>query len=269
MKRLVASAAVFGALTMASANAADMPMKAPPAPIVAPWNWTGFYAGLNIGYSWGNSDTDAAFFNNTTGALLFAANSDFHLNGVIGGGQIGYNWQWSNFVLGVEADIQASGQKGDTTFLCPGTVCNLGLTALPAGSAPVGVGSFNQKLDWFGTLRARAGVTVTPTILAYVTGGLAYGHVETDGTLTGFTGGGVATSSAFSSDKTKTGWTVGGGIEGRLTGNWTGKVEYLYMDLGTVDTTGLLTTNFIPIRAQFSSKITDNIVRVGLNYKFN
>ena len=162
MKRLVASAAVFGVLTMASANAADMPMKAPPAPIVAPWNWTGFYAGLNIGYSWGNSDTDAAFFNNTTGALLFAANSDFHLNGVIGGGQIGYNWQWSNFVLGVEADIQASGQKGDTTFLCPGTVCNLGLTALPAASASVGVGSFNQKLDWFGTLRARAGVTVTP-----------------------------------------------------------------------------------------------------------
>jgi outer membrane immunogenic protein len=187
---------------------------------------------------------------------------------VVGGGQIGYNWQWSNVVLGVEADIQASGQKGDAAFLCPGTVCNVGLTAIPAANAPV-AGTFNQKLDWFGTLRGRAGITVTPTILAYVTGGLAYGHIETDGILTGFTAGGLATSSAFSSDKTKTGWTVGGGIEGRITGNWTGKVEYLYMDLGTVDTTGLLTTNFIPIRAQFSSKITDNIVRVGVNYKFN
>jgi outer membrane immunogenic protein len=268
MKRFVASAAVLGALTVVSANAADMPMKAPPAPVVAPWTWTGFYAGLNIGYSWGRSDTDLALFDNTTGALLAAGNQDFHLNGVIGGGQIGYNWQWSNFVLGVEADIQGSGQKGDAAFLCPGTVCNAGLTAVAAANAPV-AGTFNQKLDWFGTLRARAGVAVTPTILAYVTGGLAYGHVETDGTLTGFTGGGVATSSAFNSGKTKAGWTVGGGVEGRITGNWTAKVEYLYMDLGTVDTTGLLTTNFIPIRAQFSSKITDNIVRVGFNYKFN
>lgn len=200
--------------------------------------------------------------------MLAAGNQDFHLNGVIGGGQIGYNWQSSNFVLGVEADIQGSGQKGDAAFLCPGAVCNAGLTAIAAANAPV-AGTFNQELDWFSTLRARAGMGVTPTVLAYVTGGLAYGHVHTDGTLTGFTGGGVATSSAFSSGKTKAGWTVGGGVEGRITGNWTAKVEYLYMDLGTVDTTGLLTTNFIPIRAQFSSKITDNIVRVGFNYKFN
>jgi len=256
-KLLICAIAALGGLGVTSARAADA------------WNWTGFYAGLNIGYSWGHSATDVSFFNNTTNVLLTTASKSFSMDGVIGGGQIGYNWQWDKWVFGLEADLQASGQKGDTTFNCPGTICNFGLTAVAATVAPVNVTTFDQKLDWFGTLRGRLGLTVTPTILAYVTGGLAVGHIETDGNMTGFTGGGLATSSTFGNSTTKTGWTIGGGLEGRLWGRWTGKIEYLYMDLGTVDTTGLLTTNFIPIRAEFSSKITDNIVRVGLNYKLN
>ena len=86
-------------------------------------------------------------------------------------------------------------------------------------------------------MRARLGVTPAPTVLAYVTGGLAYGEIETSGILSTTTILLVPVSTAFSQSNTKAGWTVGGGIEGRLSANWTGKIEYLYMDLGTVSGT--------------------------------
>ena len=115
---------------------------------------------------------------------------------------------------------------------------------------------------------------MTPTTLLYVTGGLAVGHIKTDGTITGFINAvppGNLTTSAFSNSNTKAGWVVGLGAETQVSGRWTAKLEYLYMDLGRVNTSGLNTNPgiIIPLNAQFSSRITDNILRVGLNYKFN
>jgi outer membrane immunogenic protein len=273
MKKIIGAGIGLLALTGVAA-AADLAKKAPvykaPPVIVDPWSWTGFYIGLNAGYSWGKSDTDATFRNNTTGVLLAASSSSFKLNGGIAGGQIGANWQSGVWVLGLEADIQWSGQKGSTNFLCPviglGGPCNL-ITGGP-GVGVVPTASFNQKLEWFGTVRGRLGVTPTPTTLLYVTGGLAYGEIETDGVITGTTVLGVATSSTFSQSVVKTGWTVGAGLEGRLSGNWTGKIEYLYMDLGSVSGFGTLLTSNPPLRFDYSSRITDNILRVGINYKF-
>jgi outer membrane immunogenic protein len=273
MKKIISAGIGLLALTGAAA-AADLPVKAPvykaPPVVVDPWTWTGFYIGVNVGYSWGKSETDATFTNNTTGVLLAAGSSDFKLNGAIGGGQIGANWQNGIWVIGGEADIQWSGQKGSTTFSCPtpaiGGPCNT-LTFGPGfGVSPTA--AFDQKLEWFGTVRARLGVTPAPTVLLYVTGGWAFGEIQTDGVISGFSGAGVAVSSAFSHSTTKSGWTVGGGIEGRLSGNWTGKIEYLYMDLGSVSGTATLLTSTPPLRFDYSSRITDNIVRVGLNYKF-
>jgi outer membrane immunogenic protein len=179
-----------------------------------------------------------------------------------GGGQVGYNYQIQNWVLGIETDIQWSGQKGSLDFVCVG-----------CGTGPSNItGSFSQKLKWLGTLRGRAGITVTPTILAYVTGGLAYGGVKTDGSVTGVTIPGPVATTTFSSSTTKTGWALGGGIEGIVSGNWTAKLEYLYVDLGTVSggpfATTAIDTIRVPVNASFSSRVTDNIVRVGLNYKF-
>jgi outer membrane immunogenic protein len=261
------------AAVMQPAAAADMAVKAPvlkAPPLVEVWSWTGLYIGGNVGYSWGRSDTDASFYNNTTGVLLSTSASKFNLNGWVAGGQVGYNWQNGNWVFGLEADIQWTGQDGDAVFSCPtpalGGPCNT-ITGGPGlGVSPTA--SFSQSLDWFGTLRARLGVTVTPTLLAYVTGGLAYGQIATDGVLTGVTILGAPTSSAFSYDKTKAGWTAGGGLEGRISGNWTAKIEYLYLDFGTVSGGGTLLTSNVPLRAQFSSDVTDHILRVGLNYKF-
>jgi opacity protein-like surface antigen len=84
----------------------------------------------------------------------------------------------------------------------------------------------------------------------------------------GFDGAGNPVNTIVSSHNTKAGWTVGGGIEGRIAGNWTGKIEYLYLDLGAVTTipaTPLAATTAVA----FSSRVTDNLLRVGVNYKFD
>jgi len=260
----------------AAADLAVAPAYKAPA-IVEIWSWTGFYVGLNGGYSWGRSRTDLGFFSTVTGLPIATAgsitNNNFNLNGGVFGAQTGYNWQAGNFVAGVEADIQWSGQKGSTAFVCAATPgggafgpCAPGLTFTPPGATGVNV-SVEEKLQWFGTLRGRAGGLITPSVLAYVTYGLAYGEIKTDGTLGGFTANGTAVAAAFSKSITKAGWTVGAGLEGRLGGNWTGKIEYLYMDLGSVSATFVNPLGSIGV--SYSSKVTDNIFRAGVNYHFN
>lgn len=267
---LAAGLAAGIALWAGGASAADLAVKGPvyKAPIAQVYDWTGLYAGANLGYSWGNSDTDTTIFNNATNAVLGAFSNSFDMNGWVGGLQIGYNWQASrSWVLGVEADIQLTGQRGSTSLVCPGAICSTN-TAIPVANAPVGA-SLTQKLDWFGTLRARAGYLFTPTTLVYATGGLAVGGVKSEGVLTGFTAVGAPTSAGFSSSDTNIGWTLGFGVEGRISERWTAKLEYIYLDLGRFDTTAFLLTNAPAERVNFSSHVTDNIVRVGLNYHFN
>src|SRR5689334_11260125 len=139
----VCAAAAFAALATPSAFAADMAVKARPAPIVEVWNWTGFYIGGNVGYSWGRSSTDVTYFNTVTGLPIVPppgsiTGANFNMDGFIGGGQVGYNWQTGNWVWGFEADIQYSDEKGSARFLCSATLvggpCLPGLTFLPAGA---------------------------------------------------------------------------------------------------------------------------------------
>jgi outer membrane immunogenic protein len=257
------------------ASAADLPLKAPPPPPPPPL-WTGFYIGLNGGYSWGRSETNVTFINTATGLAITPppgsiTGATFDLNGGVFGGQIGYNWQSDRFVLGVETDIQWSGQKGNASFTCAAVAvtagpCLPGLTFLPAGAGGTSL-AMEQKLEWFGTLRGRGGVLVTPTWLLYVTGGLAYGEIQTNAALAGFNANGIAVGAAATTNSTNVGWTIGAGLEGRIGGNWTAKLEYLYMDLGTVSGAVSLAPAS-PIAANWSSKITDNIFRVGVNYQF-
>ncbi|MFL6833390.1 MAG: outer membrane protein, partial [Xanthobacteraceae bacterium] len=240
------------------------------APILTAWSWAGPYLGLNIGYSAGKSKTDAVFSDTALGAPLFATGSTENLNGLIGGAQAGYNWQAGNWVAGVEADIQMSGQGATPTYVCPGAVCNPTIVDF---DAPVRA-SFIQghKLDSFGTVRGRVGTTITPDVIAYATGGLAVGSIRTTVNLSGVgfdaDGNPGVVSAPFSVLAIKPGWTVGAGLEGRLFGNVTGKVEYLYMDFGTVSTSVTNGLNATPIALATSSRITDNVVRAGVNYKF-
>jgi outer membrane immunogenic protein len=265
-KLILGVGAVAFALTITTANAADLrrPVyKAPPPPV---WSWTGFYLGANVGYSWGRSNTDIHLTGaNTLLTVNFAANRSFRMDGVIGGGQLGYNLQNGIWVWGIEADIQASGQKGSTAFTCA-LLCTSGDAFDELRNVS---GTFEQKLRWFGTLRGRLGVAAGPSVMPYLTGGLAYGGIRTGGTLSGLTVGGLATSTSFGpSSVTRTGWTAGAGIEGLLGGGWTVKLEYLYIDLGTVSTVATFPTNAPPLTATYNSRITDNIARVGINYLF-
>jgi outer membrane immunogenic protein len=235
-----------------------MALKAPPAPVVVD-PWAGWYAGVNIGGSFGKARDTTSF-----GAppVLFASTSS-NLNGVIGGGQLGYNWRSNNWLFGLEADIQGSSERGTATTTALGGDCSVIAVAPCVGSL-----SDQEKLPWFGTVRGRLGVLASPTWLFYVTGGLAYGGIKSIETVTtpggGLTPAGTAVSN---SSTTRIGWTVGGGIEGVVSGNWTGKIEYLYMDFGTFNNTYTGVAPFTPVFV--STHVTDNILRVGLNYHFH
>jgi outer membrane immunogenic protein len=284
MKRSILAAALILGVS-APAFAADIPVKARPAPVVVDtWNWNGFYLGLNGGYSWGRSRTNVDYFSLPSGAPIVppagsVTSGTFSLNGGIFGGQVGYNWVGSGWLFGFEGDLQWSGEKGRATFTCAttalpgiviGGVCVPGVTAgLPAGFTGATL-TLEQHIQWFGTLRGRAGWLVTPSVLLYATGGLAFGSIRSSGALTSIGPNLQIVSSLFSNTKTNAGWTIGGGIEGHLGGNWTGKLEYLYMDLGSVTNQVTLITiqPVTGIGANISSRITDHVLRAGINYHF-
>jgi outer membrane immunogenic protein len=256
-------AGLFGAT---SALAADLPARVyTKAPVMVDpgYNWSGFYLGGNVGYSWGRS-SDTSSFTNGAGTVLFTTAGSSNLDGVVGGGQVGYNWQTQNWVWGLEADIQGTGERGSRDLTCPLGICR---PPAPAGiavvlGAPVPA-SLTQQIDWFGTVRARGGILLTPRVLLYATGGLAYGGVNTGETIGGL---------GFSTTDTRVGYTVGAGIEGAIGGNWTAKLEYLYVDLGR--TSGSFATTIAALgggtlTSNYSSRITDNVLRVGVNYRFD
>jgi outer membrane immunogenic protein len=244
MRKLLLGGAALALLAGSPAFAADLDMRPAPyfkAPPPALYNWTGFYFGANVGYSWGQHTNDWAVSG-------FPAGSESQdMDGAIGGVQWGYNWQFGNWVLGSESDFQWSGQSGSTNY------CVV--------SCAVATFTADHKLPWFGTTRTRLGILPTPNILLYATGGLAYGRVKSDYTLTVPA---VATGTLSFSD-TRAGWTVGAGIEGAVMGGWSAKLEYLYIDLGKNSVSA--TTTVLGAVATFDSRVTDNILRVGINYK--
>jgi outer membrane immunogenic protein len=258
MKKIVLAAALL-ALGSASAFAADLSERGmyAKAPMVAPVaNWSGLYIGGNVGYGWGNGSTslsplpDPATFDDV-GLTTFNTNPE----GVIGGAQVGYNWQIGSIITGVEADFQGSGIKGSVpqaTFVDP------------SGHGPGEFAASSQKLLWFGTLRGRLGITVTPDLLLYATGGLAYGQIETSAN-THFVN---PVDFPASVSQTKAGWTAGAGGEWMFARNWSAKLEYLYIDLGNVSAVGNPTPAFPPVQVSYAWHTHENIVRAGVNYHF-
>jgi outer membrane immunogenic protein len=312
MKKLLLISATLGAL-IGPASAADLarPVYRRPVVVAAPiYTWTGFYVGGNVGYSSGHARTDIAgtattfffppVFANPSN-FAFAGSNTAALQGVIGGGQVGYNHQFSpRWVLGFEADIQGSGERGSSAFVNPfsGPLCVNAIAPPPVctfnfdlkGTAAT---SYEAKIEWFGTVRGRLGFLVNDQVLIYGTGGLAYGWVKLSGVtnVNGFAVNPIDQSvftfaapgtSVFGASNIRAGFAVGGGIEGKcsylLPAGWTWKLEYLYVDLGSFDTVSpfppgnptLPTAPETPFSGPMTThtRFTDNIVRVGLNYKF-
>jgi outer membrane immunogenic protein len=291
MKKFMIATAAFGALAL-PAMAADI-APAPvytKAPVAVPvCVWCGFYVGVNAGGTFGgdNSVNSVGVPIGAPGApvgvpgLISATNAATAnipvggRNGFIGGGQIGYNWQFGAALVGVETDFQGLSSRGSGALFqaaptpgFPGDFRNTTLTA-------------TNSVDYLGTLRGRLGYLWTPSFLIYGTGGLAYGDAKSSTTIfqqpvgPGVVGVNVPYGSAGSFSQTRAGWTAGAGVEWMFMPHWTAKVEYLHYDLGSVSyspgtLTSLTTAGavFYSLTSQSSTKFDGDIVRAGLNYKF-
>jgi outer membrane immunogenic protein len=224
---LIATSAGFAAAAaMPGAQAADMPIKAPRY-VEPAANWTGWYIGANAGAAWQN--TNAKLVDQYSG--FTSHRETFSKTGFIGGGQIGYNWQHGNFVFGLEGDIS-------------------GLSSKNTGQA--GYLAYSSQIRWLSTVRSRFGLAVGDT-MAYMTAGVAFGGVKVSSTE-------CVGCDSYSSSKTRTGWTVGGGVEHMLNRNWTIGLEGLFVDLGKSSASGDGKTT------RFQNQAL--IGRVKLNYKF-
>jgi outer membrane immunogenic protein len=206
-----------------SAQAADIPRPVYKGvrPVVAYYNWTGFYVGVNAGYGFGTSHWSA---------VPTANNKP---TGFLAGGTLGYNYQVGSLVYGLEGDFDWSDVK-DTVACAPLVTC----------------GTSNR---WLATFRGRLGYAFDRW-LPYITGGGAYGNVKATASVP-FLGLAASTSN------NQFGWTVGAGLEYAFLGNWTAKIEYLYVDLGSF--------NALPAPLVNNISFKENIVRAGLNYKFS
>jgi outer membrane immunogenic protein len=266
MKKILIGIVPITGLIATSVSAADMAVKAapPPLPPAPVYSWTGWYVGGNVGYGWGDSSDPSISIFDSTGVVLtpyFAASGsnafqDVRANGVVGGGQIGYNYQVNNYVFGVVADFQGSGMRGSS----------LGI-ATPAQFAPTQQ-SLSQEEDWFGTVRGRIGVAYQ-NWLFYGTGGLGYGRVESSLVYSTFDRP-TAFILSGSQDSTKVGWAAGAGVEYGITQNWSLGVEYLHLDLGTATVTAPVTVpaGFPAMTISANQRFSDEILRGMINYRF-
>ena len=217
MKKLLLASAGILALGIASASAADM-RRAAPAPMKAP-----AYVAPVFTWTGPYVGINGGYGWGSSEFTAPLGGGSIDTDGWLIGGTLGYNWQTGPFVIGLEGDIAWSGIKGSTA--CGGTSCEV-------------------RNNWLGTARGRLGYAMG-SFMPYVTGGLAVGNVKT-------TVAGIGDTS-----DTNVGWTVGAGLEAQISGPWSAKLEYLYVDLGESDTV-------LGGQADFNT----NIVRAGLNYRF-
>lgn len=220
---LLAAASLLAITQVASAADMSRPVYKAPPPAAPVWSWTGFYIGAHLGGSWSDETVTAGGFG--VGGL--------DPSGFIGGGQIGYNWQFHpNWVVGIEGDISATNSDASRT---------------------VGALTASADHNWYATLAGRLGYTAGPWMI-YGKGGGAWMDADYRATV-----GGATTSVS----DTRSGWMVGVGLEWMFTPNWTAKVEYNYLDFGS----NTYTFAAPAVGAAIDSQV--NLLKVGVNYKFN
>jgi len=242
-RRALPIAALMTALA-GPALAADLaPIYKAPVAAAPAYDWNGFYVGAHLGGVW-----ERRSFSQTTTSGPLVESATINSGSVAGGGQIGFNWTVSNILVGLEADVSATGLSGSAqTF-------NL------AGTGP----GWNEKTDFFGTARGRIGL-VADRWLLYATGGVAW--ADDQFTRTQLTGGVGTPPVGFvaSNNGTRIGWTAGVGVEWGFARNWSAKLEYLFMDFG-----GSSFSFTVPAGTFVVSEddLALQTVRVGANYRF-
>jgi len=220
--RTILLAGAFSIALTGTAAAVDAPMAMPGVV----YNWTGLYVGVHAGGGWGDKD------------WIFVASglpTSHDVDGFLGGGQIGYNFQVDSWVLGIEG--QLSWADIDGSSLCPNPLFTC-----------------RTEINWVGTLTGRVGI-VLDNMLVYVRAGGAW--ADEDYTAFGPT--------VFSASSTRSGWTGGLGLEWAFTEFWSAKIDYYYIDFGT-DRVNLV--NEVGTTDPADVEQTLHIVKVGINYRF-
>jgi outer membrane immunogenic protein len=226
------------------AVAADMPVPQaapvpPPTYYPAYYNWSGVYLGVNGGYGFGQSQC----------SVDGVSTGNFNIKGFLVGGTLGVNYQTGSYLVGFESDFDWSGVQGSSsTAAC--------VAAGAAGVPPLAAGTTCQtKSTWLGTARARVGYAFD-RLLLFGTGGAAFSNLQPV-----LNPGGV-----ISQPPAQLGWTAGAGVEYAFTDAISTKIEYLFVNLGTV--TCPTATGCGPFGAH-SFTFTENVVRAGVNYRFS
>jgi len=226
----------------------------PPSPDVE-----GLYLGAHLGGLWADHDAKVVADSSEVGAPLQAGVIPFDIDAsgrsVMGGGQLGYNWNRGAALLGIEGDLSATGDVDSTAV-----ATNVGGGFLPVTT------SLSSDMSWLATVRARIGVLAAPNLLLYATGGAAFAKVDHVMRLqaTPLTAGNLYGAR----DATQAGWTVGGGGEWWMSRDWSLKAEYLYFDLGKTSVTLRDPAQFPNVYLVYDVETTGQIGRVGLNYRF-
>jgi outer membrane immunogenic protein len=278
-QRLLASVAGAAIAVSLGLNA---PARAENAPM-----WTGFYIGGNLGVTWGHSNITTAVDCSNPGAIgppvvgyicgtggvgaanaaALAASGSGKISDTAftGGIQGGYNYKWNkDYVIGIEADFEYFNLNGSQTG--GGTYPVAGPFGGVLGTPYSITTSFDT--DWLVTLRGRLGWLYRPDLLFYFTGGVAFTRLEVAFNYSD--GNGVASSGSAAA--TKTGWTIGGGVQWAYDDHWRFRAEYLYVDFGSVTASGsigLFSTGTAYSNAiSTSGDLTAHIARVGVDYRF-
>jgi outer membrane immunogenic protein len=287
MRTLVIAAVAGSALFtgIVTAGAADMAVKAAPMAAPAPaFDWTGFYVGVNAGGAWSPNSSDpynglvwpafavlppqAPIITIFPGQFGTLAGTGGNSSGFIGGGQIGYNWQVKQFVLGVEADGVGTDLHGSSAS----ATRSFGPPIIPITVNQTVTVDFGH-IDWMATFRGRAGIAIDRALF-YVTGGAAVAGIGAT-TTTVVNGPGIGLpagtfSSAGSGSTTRWGWTAGAGIEWAFNRNWSVAGEYRHSDFGSRGVTFMIPDGLGNVLATgaSSSRLTVDQATARLNYRF-
>jgi outer membrane immunogenic protein len=256
---LLALFAVAASAVATAAMAADMPTPGP-APAYTPpayrpvlYDWTGIYIGGNVGGGWMNDTVTM-----TTTTVMFPAGTSTKIGpmGVIGGAQAGFNIEFSPVVLGFEGTWDATNMSGNKT--------------IPTASAAAGITGTSAQIttaaNWYATATARLGFAAND-FLFYAKGGGAW--MRANDTQAIINGGGIFSQQSITS--TRSGYTVGAGVEFGMTENLSAKLEYDYLNFGThtYNFNGLVSGAATPLVQPFTDKASVQMVTFGINYRFN
>lgn len=272
MKKLLLTISL-SALGVTSALAADLPSRKEPLISSPAFTWSGLYGGINVGYGFGNNALEqGSMVEYPNGKYLGFWNKNQSPTGVVGGGQIGYNYQVNPWlVVGGEADIQASDMNSSRSYYTTGVAYSIDRIFINTANS----------IDWFGTARGRIGVAVPrfSNIFVYGTGGFAYGYVNNTVGIADIwsnSSGSSGFSGSSTYGDTKLGWAAGGGLEWSPSSfpTWSAKVEYLYVNLGSLSQN--INTTYQSGEATCCTFVATQTtptqfqtVRVGINWHFN